>query len=323
MIESVVILAGGRGSRLAPATDTCPKPMIPLANRPMIEYIFEKLPDSVKTVYVTIYHLSERLRNYLENGKFRFKIEMIEEDKPLGTGGALKHLKNRLNSDFFVINGDVISSINFSDMEQYHLKKHSLVTVAVWTVANPSSYGLIHVASDTKVLDFAEKPASFTEKQNIINAGMYIFSPHVLEHLPDKELISIEKDIFPQLAKTERMFSYKFEGYWIDAGTLERFLYANRVILDNGRVSTDTIHAIPENVHLKMPVDISMNVSIKESSTIGPYASVGPDVKIGRHVRIHNSVILNNTEIEEGITIENSIISENRYVNENIISKIY
>jgi len=313
MIKSAVILAGGRGSRLMPSTDTCPKPLMPIANIPMIEYVLEKIPNSVENVYFTVHHLSHKIENYFSKHPRRYAYNIVKEDKPLGTGGALRHIKDKLTEDFVVFNGDVISSLNVDEMVKYHIKKKALATIALWKVDDPTSFGKVTLTENYKITDFVEKPNE--KSDSFINAGIYIFSPDVLKYLPDKEVVSIEREVFPTVVKEGNVYGFSFDGFWIDAGTLPRFLEANKLVIKSKLLS--------ENSDIKNTVVKGNDLRIGNNCDIGPYVSISNHVQIGDNVNIKNSILMDYVKIGNNVKIENSIISENRIVQEDVIDKIF
>ncbi|MCK4531993.1 MAG: nucleotidyltransferase family protein, partial [Candidatus Aenigmarchaeota archaeon] len=144
-----------------------------------------------------------------------------EEQKALGTGGPLRLAKDKLTKTFIVSNGDELKNINIMEMYEAHKKNRALVTIALTTVNDPSQYGVARLEGN-RIVEFVEKPKKDKAPSNLINAGFYILEPEVTEMIPEGKC-SLEKQIFPKLAKMGRLFGFPFSGQWFDTGNLDRY----------------------------------------------------------------------------------------------------
>lgn len=225
--KRALILAGGKGTRLRPITREIPKPMIPVHGRPLLEHIFDLLKKyNITYIVLSIGYLGERIKEYFGDGsKFGVKIKYLEEKEPLGTAGPLRKAKHVLKGNFIVCNADELKEIDIPDMMQLHKEREALVTVALTTVKETHKYGVAEMQGD-KIINFIEKPAPGTEDSNMINAGFYIMNMAVLDLLPENEPASLEKDVFPHIAKLGKLFGYPFSGQWFDTDTPDRYDYA-------------------------------------------------------------------------------------------------
>lgn len=221
MPKKAFILAGGKGTRLRPITYETPKPMILIKGRPLLEHTITLLRKyDVRDIIISIGYLGEKIKEYFGNGsKFGVNISYVEEKEPLGTAGPLKMAKDMLDSTFLMLNGDNVFNLDLSQMYRFHKKEGALGTLALTAVDNPSQYGVTKM-NGTKIIEFIEKPSTW--ESNLINAGVYILEPEVLEMIPDG-FSKIENDVFPKVAKKNRLCGYPFEGYWKDLGTLEAY----------------------------------------------------------------------------------------------------
>ena len=213
-----LLMAGGRGSRLRPITDDCPKPLIPINDKPILEIILEQCINSgIRNFYISVHYLAEKIINYFGDGsKWNINIEYIREDLPLGTAGALKLLPKTLNDALILINGDVLTKTNFQNVLNYHSKNDAEITICAREQTLSSPYGVIEV----KGINFesmVEKP-SFRQ---LVNAGIYVLNPSVIKlvkeekHLDMPDLITMCKD------KKKKIIVYPVHEYWLDIGKPE------------------------------------------------------------------------------------------------------
>jgi NDP-sugar pyrophosphorylase family protein len=302
-----IVLAGGMGTRLRPLTLTRPKCLLPLLNVPIIEHVVASLPKYVDEVFMTLGAVSKFPEDWLR-GRFPDKrFEFMVEYEPLGTGGPIKALEDRIESDFMVLNGDVISSLDLKAFKRFHDRKKGLGTISLHSAENPQRYGVVQLDDDERLARFEEKPA--TPFSNLINAGYYIFSKDIFGHFPEKTSLNLEREVFARVA-TE-MFGFVFEGYWMDSGTPQSFLEANFFMLSKKGTSTET--------DLK-DVDVRGNVFVADSKvnggTLGPNALIG-DYNIIRSAAISNSVVFDRTRIDSHTEILNSIIGDSCVIGKN------
>ena len=225
--KTVLILAGGRGTRLQPLTHELPKPLIPLHDRPLIEHIVDLFKRyDIKDVIVSVGYKKEKIKDALGNGKhLGVNITYVEEKEPLGTAGPIRLAKPYLNETFIVCNVDELKEIDLREMYSFHKQNHATTTIALTTVKDPSIYG-VAILKGNRILDFVEKPKKGASPSNLINAGLYMMEPETINYIPEGNS-SLEKDVFPKLAKEGKLFGYPFGGQWYNTGTLE--LYAQAI----------------------------------------------------------------------------------------------
>lgn len=224
-----IILGGGRGTRLLPLTANTPKPMLPIGDKPHLEYIIKRLrTHGVTDIIFSTGYLHDKIVEYFGDGSdFGVKITYREDgDKPLGTAGAIKNCEDLLdNEPFIVFNGDILTNINLVSMAFGHLIRSSLdnITIALVPVDNPSQFGVAVTEHNFHIKEFVEKPTTL-EYGNLINAGIYVMDKQVLHSIPKGEYCMVETDVFPQYAKEGRLYYYSQpEMYWLDIGTHERY----------------------------------------------------------------------------------------------------
>jgi dTDP-glucose pyrophosphorylase len=220
----VVIMAGGRGVRLRPLTKNIPKPMLNVGNKPILQNILEKFRDNgYKKFVICVKYKSKIISNYFGNGKkFGIKIEYIEEQTRMGTAGALSLLKKKPREPFFIINGDVLTNLNFEKMLDFHNDQKAKATMCVTEYNFSSPYGEV-VLKNENILTIHEKPIH----KIFVNTGIYILDPKCLNLVPRKyyDIPSLFKKIILNKYKT---ISFPLGEYWMDIGKIADFERANR-----------------------------------------------------------------------------------------------
>ncbi len=221
-VKKAVILAGGKGTRMRPFTYEMPKPLIPVQDRPLVQYILDLLAKyNIRDVIFSIGYLGEKVKEHYGNGKkYGFNITYIEEEEALGTAGPLNLMKDKLKEQFIVFNGDILANIDLLDFIVFHTKEDGMATIALTPVKNPSRFG-VAILKGNKIKKFIEKPGK-TVKYPLINAGIYVMEPEILDYIPEGRAM-MEHDVFPQLAKKGMLFGYPFDGQWFDTGTYRSY----------------------------------------------------------------------------------------------------
>ena len=222
-LKTALILSGGKGTRLRPITYEIPKALVPVHGKPLIEHLFDLLKKyGVSDVVLSVGHMKDKVISKKDEwSRLGLDISFVEEQRALGTGGPLRLAKDKLTKTFIVSNGDELKNINVMEMYEAHKKNRALATIALTTVNDPSWYGVARLEGN-RIVEFVEKPKKGKAPSNLINAGFYILEPEVTEMIP-KGRVSLEKQIFPKLAKMGRLFGFPFSGQWFDTGNLERY----------------------------------------------------------------------------------------------------
>ena len=309
-----IILAGGFGTRLRPFTFTRAKSLLPILNEPMISHLIKTLPKKVDTVILAVNYRREQIEDYFYNHDFGKTIIVNEEPEPLGTGGAVKFADKYIGGSFFVLNADIICSLNLTEMLRFHEKKKAVATISLWPVENVSEFGVVDIKKDGTITKFVEKPKAEDAPSDLINAGAYLLEPQVLNYIESGRLVSMEKQIFPQIIQnTGRFFGYKFQGYWIDVGRISSYISVNTLLLEKQKKTFTvgeqcTIQGILHYSCTGNKVDVGKNTTI-ESSILFDKVTIGENVLldhcvIGEHVTIGDGSILKNVAVGDNERIE-------------------
>jgi NDP-sugar pyrophosphorylase family protein len=227
-IKKAIILAGGQGLKMRPFTYEMPKAMIPINNRPVLEYIIENFRrHDIRELYLSVGYLSEKIKQYFGDGsKFGVKIIYLNQGKnEVGTASPLLQFKKYIGDEPFVVYyGDVLATIDFTDMIDFHITSGLPATIALTSVRNPSNWGVVRMQGN-KVYSYLEKPNSRKDLSHLINTGIYIFEADIFKYF-DKSTKRLEKDIIPKLVLKNRLSGYLFAGQWFDVGNPEIYKQA-------------------------------------------------------------------------------------------------
>jgi mannose-1-phosphate guanylyltransferase len=297
-----LILAGGEGTRLRPLTYSVAKPVLPLAGRPHIAYVIDWLAGhGVDDVIVSCGHLAEGMRSTLDSMDLGVKLRYAEEPDPRGTAGAIRFAADMLAERFLVLNGDIHCSLDLTAQIEQHADTGARATIALYPVAEPAGYGLVHRHDDGEITEFLEKPDPDQIDTDEINAGAYLLERSVLDQIPPDRAVSIEREVFPRLIGNG-LYGIRLDGYWIDIGTPDRYLEANFDILE-GRVKTVMTDRLDEPKLVGEGCEISDDADVRSPSVIGR------DSRVEAGAVIERSVLLDGCVVEAGATVSNSILS--------------
>lgn len=318
-----LFLAGGMGTRLRPLTDHLPKPMVPIMGIPLLERSIKELKRcGVNEIVLSTCYKSDCIESHFDaDSRSGMKIHCICEEKPLGTGGAIKNCQKYFDGTFLIFNSDILCNIDLKALVQFHRQKGADVTIAATKVENPSSYGVIEYNSEEYIVSFTEKPKPGEEKSNFINAGIYVFEPKVLDLIAADQPVSIERDTFPLLLKKGfKMAVFRGDNYWIDIGTPKKYMQAHKDIFEGSCIvsennfKSDKVYGasnadLDPTAKINGPVWFGKNVHIGANAVIGPNVVIGNDFQAGRGCEIRNSVIWNNVSMGSGVDIDHSVIT--------------
>jgi len=308
-----VIIAGGKGTRLKPLTFGCPKPMLPLLDRPFLEWMVNRCKAvGITDILVNVHYQAHQVVNYFGDGdRFGVHMRYIEESTPLDTAGAIKLAEPYFTGESLIIfNADILTDLDLTELIKFHSSNQSAVTIALKTVEDITPFGLVELDQNSQVLAFREKPTpeqavDFLAKGiNTINAGTYIIEPHVFKDYPVGEPLSFERVVFPQaLDQGLKMMGFVSDGYWMDLGTPQKYYQAHLDILQ-GLIPYD-LEAIAHNP--------SSGIWISNRAEVHPSAKLESPCFIGDRSYI----------LSDAIIPANTIIGGNCLVNREISSGIY
>ena len=316
-----LILAGGFATRLRPLSCSRPKTLFPIVNKPLLQWIFERLSnDNVDEAILAVNALTQFYirQTRLPKSGIKVKFSIDPPKMPLGTAGPIKKAEKLIghNEPFIVLNGDIFANLNYKQLLYAHMKSGALATIALCKVEDPCSFGVAEMVNGNCIKRFIEKPTKGEAPSNLINAGTYILSPEVFDYIPEGRAVSIEREVFPKLAEEGKLCGHFVNGLWMDIGKPEEYLEANKIILDSLLKSLKQEEI--KNFELKKPVALDKGVSVGEKSIIGPYAILGRNVKVGKKVQISNSIIFPDTEIGDFASLNGVIVGEGALIGKHV-----
>jgi len=298
-----ILLVGGFGTRLLPLTNKTPKPMLPIANLPVTEHqlLAAKAAGITKVVLATAY-LAETFMPYFGDGsKWGIELKYALESEPLGTGGAIRNAAELIlaeiseNEPIVVFNGDVLSRHDLAAQIKLHQSSSAAATLHLVNVEDARPYGCVPFDESGRVTDFLEKMEN--PITNTINAGCYVFSPQVIREIELGKVVSVEREVFPELLKRGRVVqAFVDNSYWLDMGTPKALL----------KGSQDYVGA--------REFIIGENSKISSSAKISGASAIGNNVTIGANVEISASIIRDGVTIAEGCKLENVFVEANTMV---------
>jgi mannose-1-phosphate guanylyltransferase len=317
-----LVLVGGEGTRMRPLTLTRPKPAIPLVDRPFIRFMVDWLArHGVSEVVMACGFRADDLRSALGDAiPGGPAIRYLEEPEPLGTAGPVRLAADEglLGERFLVLNGDLLTDLDLSAHIGTHVDREAVVSLALYPVDDPSSYGLVHRSDDGAVTGFLEKPEADEIDTDEVNAGAYVLERSVVDLIPPGRAVSIERDVFPRLVG-QGLYGLRLDGYWMDIGTPERYLQASWDIL-TGAVETEVTarvdgdglgvdeHAeVDDGAVLNAPVLVDSGAHVA-GGIIGPRAVIGEDCEIADNVRISGSVLHARCRVGAEAVVEDAIL---------------
>jgi mannose-1-phosphate guanylyltransferase/phosphomannomutase len=296
-----VIMAGGFGTRLRPLSCSLPKPMVHMANKPMMEHIIDLLRGyGLVDIVALVYFQPEEIKSYFGDGsKFGVRIEYVQAHEDYGTAGSVKNAEHLLKERFLVISGDVLTDLDLKSAIDFHIKNKTSATMVLTRMENPLSYGVVITKEDGRISRFLEKPTWGEVFSDTVNTGIYILEPEVLKDIPYHEEFDFSKNLFPHmLEENQRLYGFIAPNYWRDVGNLEEYYQAHQDILEG-----------------KVKIEIEGNLLHRESANIW----VGKNVKVGEKVEFKGTVIIgNDTCIGSGSFIYNSIIGKSVQIGEEV-----
>lgn len=218
-----VVLAGGKGTRLAPYTNVLPKPLMPIGNMPILEVLLRQMKASgIDEVILTVGHLAELLEAFFKDGsRFGLNIRYSFEESPLGTAGPLA-LVDGLDDTFLVCNGDVLTTLNIKDMVKFHQQQQGIATIAMHHREVKINLGVIEFNHDSEITGYREKPSL----EYMVSMGIYLFEPKVLNHIAPNIYLDFPDLILKLISAGEKVHGYAFDGYWQDLGNPDDYQQA-------------------------------------------------------------------------------------------------
>lgn len=291
-----ILLVGGRGTRLGPITSEIPKPMLPIAGKPVTEHqIIAAQRAGITTLVLATSYLSEIFTPYFGDGsKWGIDLRYAVEKEPLGTGGAIANAATYLDEGsadepVVIFNGDVLSGHDLAAQIAFHQNKNADVTLHLIQVDDARAFGCVPTDSDGRVEAFLEKMDN--PVTNWINAGCYVFSREVINSIPKEKVVSVERETFPSLIENKRhVYGYKEAAYWLDIGTPAALFKGSRDYVDG-------------------PSLLASSAAVDPTAQVIGGSSIGAECTVAANARIDHSIVMQGAVIGEGARVTRSFIA--------------
>ncbi len=316
-------MAGGEGTRLRPLTSNVPKPMMPLANRPMMEHILDLLKShGFDEIVVTVAFMANHIRNWFGDGsEYGVKMVYAAEDTPLGTAGSVRNAMDELTEPFLVISGDVLTDLDITKIVEFHKEKRALATIGLIRVDNPLEFGIVITRDDGSIERFLEKPGWGQVFSDTINTGVFVLEPEIFDYIAPDRAVDFSSEVFPALlADGKPLYGAVGEGYWEDVGNLESYVRAHADILDrrvivgiDGFEQSESLF-IGDNVKVHPDAEvigpgvIGDNCRIEAGVRIGPYSVLGDNVRVRAKANLERVVVADNAYLGESVSIRGAVV---------------
>lgn len=326
-VRQAVVMVGGKGTRLLPLTETRPKIILPVAGRPCLWYLLRSLARAgIEEVILACGYKSEQMRDAIGDGSdLGMSIVYSYEDEPLGTGGAMKLVEDRLDDVFVAANGDVFASIDVAAEISEHMESGASVTISLAPVENPCEFGIARVMDDGRITEFKEKPKPEEVFSNLINAGVYVINRSVLDYVPKGEFFDFSKDLVPRLmADGYRVQGYQVSGIWMDVGRPHDLLGANLAVAESefGDVEWDV-----QGSEVEGRFFMGEGASVKDSSVRDSVVLAGSSVRgsdldralvmdgcVVEGAKVVDSILGAGCRIGEGAKVSNAVLADGTVV---------
>jgi mannose-1-phosphate guanylyltransferase len=316
MRTSAILLVGGMGTRLMPLTSKTPKPMLQVAGVPFTEHQIRKAAQAgIAEIVLATSYKAELFEPYFGNGeKFGIKIKYAVEKTALGTGGGIRNAAALLNDcdQVVIFNGDVLSGHDLAAQIQFHINNKADVTLYLTKVADARAYGCVELSADSQVKSFLEKMEN--PVSDLINAGCYIFNRKVIDQIPANQVISVERDTFPNLLSSGvKVCGYLDNSYWLDIGNPAALVKASADLITGVITSTATPkhsgdHLIAAGAQVSPSATINLGSVIESEVVVEGNCHISGSIiskgaKIGENCQVINSIIAPDTQIEAGMVV--------------------
>ena len=310
-----VVLSGGYATRLRPISYALPKLLFPLLGKPMIFKTLDLLEKiGVNEVTLAVNYMADKLRAEVGSKYENMSINYSLETEALGTAGPIKLASKitNLGETFLAMNGDVIAHIDLEDMIKQHKKTGAQITDALHEVKDPGRFGAVQLDASNRIQRFVEKPPKNKAPSRLVNAGIYVIEPEVLRAIPEGQKVSLEREVFPNIANQGRLYGFPFSGDWFDIGDIGDYRRANLRLLLEAEVEPSrpaTKSKTSSDYSLTKPVFVNESSRIARGAALGPDAILGQNDLIEEGARILESILFDRVSVGEKAIVSGSIVA--------------
>lgn len=312
-VMKAMVLAAGKGTRLMPLTGELPKPMAPVAGKPILQHIFELLSEAnVDEVNVNVHHLADAILDYYGqecwlNGMM---VNINPEERLLGTAGGARRLARHFKETFVVIMGDALTDVDLGELLDFHRERGAVATLALMRVSETSHYGVVELDPAGNVTGFQEKPSSEEAISNLANTGIYVLEPEALSYIPEDTFFDFAEDVFPRLLDAgEKFVGYEGDFYWSDIGTLDAYRQAQKDAL-SGRVKVKIPGTsrgdglwVDQRARLDPSAAFRGRIVIRPDAIIERGVELTGDLTVGRGCRVRRGATIKRSVLFPGCSV--------------------
>lgn len=299
-------MAGGAGVRLRPLTCMMPKPLVPILEKPVMEYTLLLLRrHGIRDVTATVCYKGQQIRQAFGNGhSFGMKLHYIQEDVPHGTAGSILPLQKRMQDTFIVLSGDALTDCDLQSALRFHKAQKALATLILKKVPNPLQYGVVLTDAQHRITQFIEKPAWQQVFSDLANTGIYLFEPEIFDYIPSSGTPDFSKDVFPRLLQEgKKLCGYEMQGYWCDVGSLQDYLQAQFDLLSG-------------KVQLPHPSGVAPTAKVHPSAKLQGRCYIGPDANVGAGAELTDALLFAGSQVQNRSVIRKSCLWQQAFAGE-------
>jgi NDP-sugar pyrophosphorylase family protein len=307
-----MILAGGLSTRLYPLTSDIPKPLVPVLDVPVVDHIIRYLArHGVDDLVINVHYFAEAIESYIGDGaKWNVHMDYLREPKLMGSAGAVKQVASRFSKTFVVIGCDDVTDIDLRSAIAFHRLRGAEATIVLAEADDVRHYGVVVVDASGKILEFQEKPAPGTERSKLVNTGIYIFEPSLLERIPAAEFYDFGKQVFPGLlAAGARFYGVREAGYWCDIGTPHEY---RRAHFDALQERVRLRHR--EGAKVQGGILIGPGADIHRTARIVAPACIGSGSRIGDGATVERSILWHDVAVEDRASVADAVLGDGAHV---------
>jgi mannose-1-phosphate guanylyltransferase len=328
-----MVLAAGVGSRLEPLTTQVPKPLVPVANVPVMEHILKLLnKHGFSDICANLHYLPQQIRDYFQDGSsLGIRLHFLGEEQLSGDAGGVRACRDFLDGNtFIVMMGDLLTDVDLTQIVQEHKRKKALASIALKRVQDVSHFGVAVLDSEGFINQFQEKPQPHEAKSNLASTGIYVLEPEVFNHIPQTGTYGFGRQLFPSLVeKGFPVLGVEVQTYWSDVGTLVQYRQSNFDALEglvslqvpgHLRMSTDHSHGkvwledgviIEPNVVIEGQALIGKNSIVRSGAHLSNSVVIGADCTIDSGARLRNSILWPGAQVKANAQITDTILGKN------------
>ena len=325
-----IIMAGGQGSRLRPITNVRPKPMVEVLGRPVIDFVKDSMVQGgVENIIVTTGYRGEMLAEHIQHWNVDGRTARInQESTPMGTAGSVRLLLDVITDTVIIGSGDSVASFDVASLLKAHKMSGAKATMALWEVDDPSPFGIVGLSTSQDgeidgdlregfIRRFKEKPTPEEAFSNVINAGLYILEPEVMELVPEGEKYDFSKHLFPRLLEMGwPMYAQAINGVWFDVGSPQELIRAQNVLIERRE---ELPFPMPKGTISENGSFIDISADVHQTATVtGSVISKGAIV--GENAALNHCVLMNGACVGDGVELQNCILSPNSKVDSNVVA---